>query len=210
MPNAIERLLRAVFVYTSLFWIITGLWGIPQAWLMWRMLEQQGTRYNNELFCLLMLIFVYGTKPIVGVVGLCYFRELAGRQYRRIPDLASESKPKWHDTNAFAVLLATVAGLYALHLSFAGLSGLIAPLLLIGMGQNDMTGIAVIDVWYHHWQSILIPACGLFCAILLFTYTEKIAASVTRMIETTPKPNEGESDEPKAVTAKGESDAQAG
>ena len=190
MPNTIERLFRAVFLYTSLFWIITGLWGIPQAWIMWGMWESHGIRSNNELYCLGVLLLVYGSKLIVGMIGVCYFRELATRQYQLIPGIADMPEPKWHETGVFAMLTATLTGLYSLHYCFVGLFDLVTPLLFLAKGHGDMSGVAAIDVWYYHWQPILVCVCCLLCAILLFAYTGKIVAFVTQMVETTPLPKE--------------------
>ena len=195
MPNTIERLFRAVFLYTSLYWFITGLWGGPQAWVMWGTWESHGIRSNNELYCLGVILLVYGSKLIVGMIGVCYFRELAARQYQFIPGIADMPEPKWYDTGVFAMLAATVAGLYSLHYCFAGLSNLVTPLVLLTQWHGDITGIAAIDVWYYHWQPILICVCCLLCAILLFAYADKIVVFVSQMVETTPPPKEDDMQE---------------
>ena len=211
MPNMIERLFRAIFLYTSLYWLVVGLWGVPQAWVIWDSLDGQGIRNGNELYFLLVLIFIYGGRLIVGWVGFCYFRELAVRQHRQIPHLEEQKEPRWHDTGVFATLLATLTGLYCLSCYFYSLPDLFMVFSALGVGYGDFTGISIIDVWYYHWQAILFSGCCLIFAILLLVHTGKIAMFVTQMIETTPPKKDDlyENDTRETETAKGESDEQA-
>ena len=206
MPNAVERLFRAVFLYTGLYWFLSGLWGIPQAWVTWNVLDSMGSRQGNELYCLIMIILIYGSKPIAGVIGICFCREYASRQYGEIPGISNMAEPKWHDTPVFATLLATLTGLYCMHYCFGGLTNLLEPLSFLGKGFGDITGIAAVDVWYYHWQPIFISAGCLICAIVLFAYTNRIVARVTQMIETTPSPKKDNADEQENATQEGAAD----
>ena len=195
MPNRIERFFRAMILYTGLLWIVTGLWGIPVACVQWNMWDSNGIRRGNELYCLVLLLLVYGSRPIVGLLCVSYFRKLANRQYQQIPGIAEMQEPKWHDTAVFTTLIATGTGLYCLHCFFCSLYDLINPLMMIGQSLGDLTGIAVIDVWYYHWQSLLFSIFCLACVIVLLMHSGKIADRVTQMIDTTPPPKEGDADE---------------
>jgi hypothetical protein len=190
MPNLIERFLRAMILYAGLLWIVTGSWGIPASWAVWHMLDCQDHLHGNELYFAVMLLLVYGSRPIVGVVCVSMFRKLAARQYQQIPGIAEMAEPKWHDTAVFATLLATCTGLYCLDYGFCSLPGCITPLTIIGTAIGDITGIVVLDIWYYHWETLLVPIISLGCAIVLLTQTCGIAARVTRMIDTTPLPAE--------------------
>jgi len=195
MPNPIERLFRAVILYTGLWWSVIGLWGIPASCVFWNMWNSQGYLQSNELFFVVVLLLVCGSRLIVGVICVCKFRNLADRQYRQIPGIAEMPEPKWHDTPVFATLLSTGTGLYCLDLCFRTLCDCINPLTMIGMANGDMTGIPVLDVWYYYWQTLLVPIISAGCAIVLLTQGGKIAARVTQMIETTPLPEDDLSDD---------------
>ena len=188
MPNAIERLFRAIFLYTTLYWVITGLWGIPQTWVMWGMWKSHGMLSNNELYCLGVLILVYGSQLVVGIIGISYFRELADRQYRQIPDIADRSEPKWHDTGIFATLLCTLTGLYCLDIGFMYFSYLEEPLMLLGAAIRDRRGGTDIfhSLYHNRWDSMLLPIHYLFCGIVLLVCAKKIALWVVKMVEKTP------------------------
>lgn len=206
MPNPVERFFRAMILYAGLFWIVIGLWGVPSAWVMWTLWQNQGQFLRgNELYFAMTLLLICGSRPIVGLMCVTWFRKLADRQYRKIPGLAEMPEPKWHDTAVFTTLLATGTGLYCLNVFFSSLTGLQNPLTLIGMSRGDITGIAVLDVWYYYWQDILISVASLAFAIVFLTQSDKIVARVTRMIDTTPPPVDILSDE---STAEGGDDDQ--
>lgn len=190
MPNLIERLFRAVVLYTGLWWTITRLWGIPAGCAQWYLWNSQGHLQNNELFFAMTLLLVYGSPLIVGMICVCKFRNLAGWLYCQIPGIAETPEPKWHDTAIFATLLSTCTGLYCLNLCFRSLYDCINPLVMIGLAIGDITGIPALDVWYYHWQTLLVPIISLSCAIVLLTQAGRITARVTQMIETTPFPEE--------------------
>jgi TRAP-type C4-dicarboxylate transport system permease small subunit len=221
MPNTIERLFRAMFLYTGLFWCITGLWGIPQAWGMWSALSMwsklnsiaysQAPWKGNEVYFTVVILLVYGSCLIVGWLCVNYFRKLASRQYQQIPGIAEMEEPKWHDTAVFATLLATGTGLYCLNLCFRSLPGLIDPFTMIGMNYGDMTGIAALDIWYYHWQAIFITLISLGFAILFLKQSGKVAARVSQWIDTTPPPPQEDEESPtEQPPTEGGTDEQAG
>jgi len=213
MPNPIERHFRAIILYTGLFWFITGLWGIPSAWVVRSSLDSMSLWKGNEVYFSVVLLILYGSRPIIGFLCLNYFHKLAAWQYQQIPGVAEMPEPKWHDTVVFAALLATGTGLYCLNLCFCSLPNLLLPLMMIGESSGDITGLAVIDVWYYHWQALLISFITLGFAILILKQSGKIAARVSRYIDTTP-PQKQDEEEDDLTTgepfAEGGTDEQAG
>jgi hypothetical protein len=189
MPNLVERLFRAMILYTGLWWIITGLWVIPECWRQWKEWDSQWNLQGNELYFALVLLLVYGSYLVVGVICVGMFRKLAARQYQLIPDIADMADPMWHDTAVFATLLTTASGLYCLDIGFRSLSYTIKTFTMIGIVIKDHA-FTLHDVWSYNWQDLFVPTFILICAIVLLTQTGKIAARVTRMIDTTPLPKE--------------------
>ncbi|MCL2120026.1 MAG: hypothetical protein FWH27_16535 [Planctomycetaceae bacterium] len=190
MPNLVERLFRAMILYTGLFWIVIGLWGIPASYVQWSMWDTHGILRGNELYFAMVLLLVCGSCPITGMICVGYFRKIANRQYQQIPGIADMPEPQWHNTAVFATLLATGTGLYCLDNCFHSLYNIIEPLMMIGMSLGDFTGVARLDVWYYHWQILLVAITWPICAVLLLTQTGTIAARVAQMIDTTPLPSE--------------------
>ena len=210
MPNPIERHFRAIILYTGLFWFITGLWGIPSAWVVRSSLDSMSLWKGNEVYFSVVLLLIYGSRPVAGWLCLNYFRKLAARQYQQIPGLAEMPEPRWHDTAVFTTLLATGTGLYCLDSFFLLLPDLMNPLMMIGQSYGDITGIAILDVWYYYWETMLVSIFMLGLAILFLTQSGKIAARVTQYIDTTPPPKqEDEEDDPPAEEPSGPSESSA-
>jgi len=197
MPNLIERLFRAMILFAGLFWLVAGLlWAIPASYMQSILWDSQNHLRGNELYCTVMLLVIYGSCPFIGLICVYNFRKLAGWQYRQIPGLAEKSEPKWHDTAVFTTLLSTGMGLYCPELVFTSLGYLIDPITMIvdiirepAIGPH--TGLTMLDVLrYGYGQYLLTPIVYLACAAVLLTQSGKIAARVTRIINTTPPPPE--------------------
>ena len=196
MPNLIERFFRAMILYAGLWWLVAGLlWAIPASYMQWIVWDSRGHLRGNELYFAVMLLLIYGCCPITGLISVSYFRELARRQYRQIPGIAEMTEPQWRDTAVFTTLLSTGAGLYCLELVFISLGYVVGPFTLIGGIVKETaiglpTNLTVLDVWYDYVSPLHMPIIYLGCAIVFLTQSGKIAARVTRMIDTTPPPPE--------------------
>ena len=183
MPNFTERLFRLTLLYAGLVFLVTGLWGIAQAWFAWQAVISQG---HDPFYYFITFTVMYAPRPFLGVLLVFRFRRFARKIFSKLSTSSERSQLAWHDTPVFAALLSLVTGLYFLYTGLTALpQNWLTPVVMIAYGGNNL--FAIIDTFRQEWPSILLPLFYMSCGLVLCCYTERISAKVTRMVETTPE-----------------------
>ncbi|MCL2348078.1 MAG: hypothetical protein FWC50_07415 [Planctomycetaceae bacterium] len=189
MPNFTERLFRITLLYAGLVFLITGLWGIVQAWIVWRSVTSLGPQGYDPICYFIAFTVLYAPRIFFGVLLLFRFRRFARKILSKLSTSPERLQLVWHDTPVFAALLSLITGLYFLY---AGLTALpqtwLNPMIAIAQGYG-IYGIifVVIAAFRQQGQIILTPVYFLICGLIFCCYTDKISAKVTRMVKTTPE-----------------------